>query len=590
MDAQGTNDVLSLLNQYASQFNAMAQDVLSKRRGGDDTANMFDPEKLQALLSGNVEVDTARLVKNQMDFMRKQTELWQQATRAMMGEKFEDVVKEDARDSRFAHSDWRENPVFNYLKQAYLINSQMLQGMIESMHFDDPKSEEQVKFYTRQYINSVSPTNYLLSNPEVCEEILRTNGQNMVKGIENFMRDLEQSPLEAFKITQTDINAFELGKDLAATPGEVVFQNELFQLIHYTPAKKQAIKTPVLFVPPFINKYYILDLGEQKSAVRGLLEDGFSVFMISWVNPGAELADYDFISYMHKGPLAAMDVVNTITGTPKVNLVGFCVGGTLSAMTAAYLRGRGDERIASLTLLTTLLDFSMPGEIGNYLSDDALPIMEKNAEIKGVYDGRILGLSFSLLRENNLFWSYFINNYLKGKDPAAFDILYWNSDATNITAACFKQYVRTTYWQNKLIEPGAVVIDDVPIDLSNIDMPVYFLSTLADHIVLWQGAYEGTRHVSGDTRFVLAGSGHLAGVINPPQGGKYPHWINQDLPETASAWFDGASKHEGSWWPDWYHWLKSQDATKTTAPVPGKHPDFPSLEAAPGSYVKKRLG
>ena len=590
MDAKDTNDVLSLLNQYANQFNAMAQEVLSKRRGGDETAAMFDPEKLHSLLSGNVEVDTARLIKTQMDFMRQQTELWQQATKAMMGEKFEDVVKEDSRDSRFSHTDWQENPVFNYLRQAYLINSKMLQGMVESMHFEDPKSEEQVKFYTRQYINSVSPTNYLLSNPEVCEEILRTNGQNMVKGIENFMRDLEQSPLEAFKITQTDINAFELGKDLATTPGQVVFQNELFQLIHYTPAKKQAIKTPVLFVPPFINKYYILDLDKKKSAVRGLLEAGFSVFMMSWVNPEADLADYDFVSYMHKGPLAAMDVVNTITKTPQVNLVGFCVGGTLSAMTAAYLRGKGDDRIASLTLLTTLLDFSAPGEIGNYLTEDALPIMEKNAEIKGVYDGRILGLSFSLLRENNLFWSYFINNYLKGKDPAAFDILYWNSDATNITAACFKQYIRTTYWENKLIEPGAVVIDDIPIDLANIDMPVYFLSTLADHIVLWQGAYQGTQHVSGDTRFVLAGSGHLAGVINPPEGGKYPHWINQGLPDTASAWFDGASKHEGSWWPDWYSWLKKQDAKKVTAPVPGKHPDFPALEAAPGSYVKKRLG
>ncbi len=590
MNADDNQDVLSLLNQYASQFNAMAQEVLSKRRSGDDTAAMFDPEKLQTLLRGKVDVDSARLMQTQMDFMRQQSQLWQQATRAMMGEKFEDIAKEDSRDTRFSHADWRENPVFNYLKQAYLINSKMLQGMVDAMQFSDPKSEEQVRFYTRQYINSVSPTNYLLSNPEVCEEILRTNGQNMVKGIENFMRDLEQSPLEAFKITQTDMSAFELGKDLATTPGDVVYQNELFQLIHYKPAKKQTIKTPVLFVPPFINKYYILDLDQRKSAVRGLLDAGFSVFMISWVNPGAELAGYDFTDYMHKGPIAAIDVVTTISKSPQVNLTGFCVGGTLSAMTAAYLRGKGDERIASLTLLTTLLDFSLPGEIGNYLTDDALPIMEKNAEIKGVYDGRILGLSFSLLRENNLFWSYFINNYLKGKDPAAFDILYWNSDATNITAACFKQYIRMTYWENKLIEPGTVVIDDVPIDLKKIDMPVYFLSTLADHIVLWQGAYEGTRHVSGDTRFVLAGSGHLAGVINPPEGGKYPHWINQQLPDSASEWFEGATKHEGSWWPDWYAWLKGHDATKTTAPVPGKHPDFPALEPAPGSYVKKRLG
>ncbi|WP_414829483.1 PHA/PHB synthase family protein [Alteromonas sp. H39] len=589
MDSQDQNDIIETLNKYAHQFNAMVHDVLSRKQSSEDTAAMFDPEKLMHLLSRDVEVDSAKLVKAQMDFMRQQTELWQQATKAMLGEKAHDVVTEDKEDRRFSHTDWHDNPVFSYLKQAYLINSQMLQGMIESMHFKDPKSAEQVKFYTRQYINSVSPTNYLLSNPEVCEEILKSKGQNMVKGIENFMRDLEQSPLEAFKITQTDMAAFTLGENLATTPGKVVYQNELIQLIHYQPKKTKTYSSPILFVPPFINKYYILDLDKRKSVVNGLLEEGHSVFMISWVNPGPELADRDFVSYMKEGPLEALDVVCDITGQDKVNMVGFCVGGTLLSMTAAYLRAKGDERIGSMTLLTTLLDFSEPGEVGNYLTDQALPIMEQNAEIKGVYDGRILGLSFSLLRENNLFWSYFINNYLKGKDPAAFDILYWNSDATNITAACFKQYIRTTYWENKLKDPGAVVIDGVPIDLSKIDMPVYFLSTLADHIVLWQGAYKGTQLVSGDTRFVLAGSGHLAGVINPTKTGKYPHWVNPDLPSDAAAWFDGATKHEGSWWPDWYRWLRLHDETTTTAPKPGKHKAYPGIEDAPGSYVMKRL-
>ncbi|WP_338024821.1 class I poly(R)-hydroxyalkanoic acid synthase [Alteromonas antoniana] len=589
MDSQDQNDIIETLNKYAHQFNAMVHDVLSRKQSSEDTAAMFDPEKLMHLLSRDVEVDSAKLVKTQMDFMRQQTELWQQATKAMLGEKAQDVVTEDKADRRFSHTDWHDNPVFSYLKQAYLINSQMLQGMIESMHFKDPKSAEQVKFYTRQYINSVSPTNYLLSNPEVCEEILKSKGQNMVKGIENFMRDLEQSPLEAFKITQTDMAAFTLGENLATTPGKVVYQNDLIQLIHYQPQKTKTYSSPILFVPPFINKYYILDLDERKSVVNGLLEEGHSVFMISWVNPGPELADRDFVSYMKEGPLEALDVVCEITGQDKINMVGFCVGGTLLSMTAAYLRAKGDERIRSMTLLTTLLDFSEPGEVGNYLTDQALPIMEKNAEIKGVYDGRILGLSFSLLRENNLFWSYFINNYLKGKDPAAFDILYWNSDATNITAACFKQYVRTTYWENKLKDPGAVVIDGIPIDLSKIDMPVYFLSTLADHIVLWQGAYKGTQLVSGDTRFILAGSGHLAGVINPTKTGKYPHWVNPELPADAAAWFDGATKHEGSWWPDWYRWLRLHDETTTTAPKPGKHKSYPALEDAPGSYVMKRL-
>lgn len=589
MQQSNDDDILDTLNQYAHQFNAMVKEILTRNANSSETAAMFDPAKLQQFISGSVEVDTAKLVENQIEFMRQQTELWQQATKAMLGEKATVVAEEAPGDKRFAHSDWRDNPVFSYLKQAYLINSKMLQGMLDTMKFEDPKSAEQVKFYTRQYINSVSPTNYLLSNPEVCEEILKTKGQNMIHGIENFMRDLEKSPIEAFKITQTDNTAFELGGNLANTPGSVVYQNALIQLIHYTPKHQQTYARPILFVPPFINKYYILDLESRKSMVNGLLNAGYSVFMISWVNPDASLADYDFVSYMKLGPLAALDAVTAITGQDKVNLVGFCVGGTLLSMASAYLRAKGDERIGSVTLLTTLLDFSEPGEIGNYLTDEALPMLEQNADIKGVYDGRILGLSFSLLRENNLFWSYFINNYLKGKDPAAFDILYWNGDATNITAACFKQYIHNTYWENKLKDPGGIEIDGIAIDLSNIDVPVYFLATLADHIVLWQGAYKGTQLVGGDKRFVLAGSGHLAGVINPPEKGKYPHWVNDTLDVDPARWFDNATKVEGSWWPDWYQWLQGQNADKVTAPQPGQADDFPIIEDAPGSYVKRRL-
>ena len=589
MEQQDTHEILETLTQYADQFNSMVREVLAQRMGATDTSSMFDASKLQHLLSQKVEIDPAKLMNTQMEFIRQQTELWQEATKAMMGEQAHSVISEEKGDRRFSHTDWQENPVFNYLKQAYLINSKMLQGMVGSMKFNDPKAEEQVKFYTRQYINSVSPTNYLLSNPEVCEEILKTKGQSLIKGIENFMSDLEHSPIEAFKITQTDMSAFTPGENLAATPGQVVYQNEVMQLIHYTPKKAKTYARPVLYVPPFINKFYILDLDETKSAVGGLLNDGFSVFMISWVNPDRSLADHDFTDYMKKGPIEAIDVVCDITNQDKVNLTGFCVGGTLSAMAAAYLRGKGDERLGSLTLYTTLLDFSEPGEVGAYLSEDILPILERNADIKGVYDGRILALSFSMLRENNLFWSYFINNYLKGQDPAAFDILYWNSDSTNIPAECFKQYLRWSYFENKLVQPGAIVIDDVPIDLGNIDIPVYSLAAVADHIVLWQSAYNSAKHLGGDVRFVLAGSGHIAGVINPKDTGKYPHWINDDLSGDAATWFEGAEKVEGSWWPDWYAWMLEQDNTQVTSPKPGKHKDYPAIEAAPGSYVKKTL-
>lgn len=597
------NEVLAYIEKYATVFNAMAQQVLSRTgQAAEGTSNqaipgMFDPQKLSSLLNGDIKVDSNKLIQQQMHYMQKQAELWQEASKAMMGQHLSEQQNEHAQnetsakktDRRFTHGDWEENPVFHYIKESYLVNSDMLSNMIDAIEFSDEKAAKQAKFFTRQYVNSLSPSNFVLTNPEVCEEILKSKGQNLVKGMENFLEDLEKSPLEAFKMRQTDGSAFQLGENLANTPGKVVFQNELMQLIHYTPSQEKHHQIPVLITPPFINKYYVLDLDEKKSMVRGLLNAGYSVFMISWVNPSAELAECDFTDYMHLGPITAIETIKNISKQKKVNLTGFCVGGTLLAMTVAYLRAKGDESVASLTFLTTLIDFSDPGEVGNYFSEDMLPMVEQNAEMKGVFDGRIIGMSFSLLRENSLFWSFFIDNYLKGKDPAPFDILYWNSDATNIPAACFKQYLRNTYWENKLREPGAIVIDGVPIDVGKIDVPCYFLSTVADHIVLWKGAYEGTKLVSGDCRFVLAGSGHLAGVINPIEGGKYPHWINDELPDCAQEWFEGANEQVGSWWPDWHKWMKATSGRKVTALQVGESADYPPIMDAPGDYVLKRI-
>ena len=591
--AEAQGEVMKYLEQFSALFNNMAQEALARGLQGDSSgpspSPMFDAQKFQELLSSGVEVDTAKLLTQQMAFMERQTELWQNASKAMMGEKVEPIVSEPKGDKRFKDSDWSDNPVFSYLKQAYLLNAEMMQSTVDAMKFPDEKTSEQVKFYTRQYLSSVAPGNYVLTNPEVCREILATKGENLARGAENFLRDLERSPLEAFRITQSDDSAFEVGGNLATTPGKVVFQNELIQLIHYAPSTEQVYKRPILFTPPFINKYYILDLDERKSLMRWLLDQGHAVFMISWVNPDASLAHIDFGDYMKLGPLAALDVVQAITGADKVNMVGFCIGGTLLAMAAAYLKVRGDKRINSLTFLTTLLDFSEPGELGNYLSDQLLPLIEQSVEEKGVFDGRILGLSFSLLRENSLFWSYFINNYLKGKDPVAFDILYWNNDSTNLPAAAFQQYVESTYCDNQLKEPGGVTVDDVAIDLSTIDCPSYFLATANDHIVLWQGAYQGAKLLSGPTRFVLAGSGHLAGVINPAEEGKYPHWLNGDWPQEADAWLADAEQQDGSWWPDWDQWLGSISGDKVKAKKPGRSKKYPALEDAPGSYVKVRL-
>jgi len=591
MEQQDKEQFEAMLEHYAKTFSELVHQTLSaENKGALNFADlMFDTKRYEQLLASAVQVDTSKLMQNQMQFMQKQTALWEQASKAMMGERAHSVVEEERGDKRFSHEDWQKNPVFNYLKQSYLLNSELMKNTVEALTFADSKAAEQARFYTRQYVNSVSPTNSAFTNPEVCDAILQSNGQNLLKGMQNFIEDLEKSPVEAFKITQTDASAFEIGKDLAATPGQVVFKNEFIELIHYTPVTEKQFATPVLITPPFINKYYILDMDERKSMVRWLLSEGYAVFIISWVNPDVSLRDKDFVDYMKGGPLTALDVVTDITKAKKVNMVGWCVGGTLLSLASAHLRAKGDERINSVTLLTTLLDFSKPGELGNYMSAQTFPLLEQSASIKGIFDGRILGLSFSLLRENNLFWSFFIKNYLKGEDPAAFDILYWNSDATNLTAACFKQYLEFTYIENQLQEPGKIVIDDIAIDLANMDMPCYFLTTLADHIVLWDGAYTGTKLVSGPARFVLAGSGHLAGVINPVKDGKYPHWLNDELPENAEEWFEGAQKVEGSWWPDWHQWMSKQSGRKRAAWQVGEHPDYPALYAAPGEYVKKRL-
>ncbi|MFT5706195.1 MAG: polyhydroxyalkanoate synthase [Oceanospirillaceae bacterium] len=587
-DSEST--VLEYIEQFSELFNQQLQDVLSKSLNPQAASamNPVDAEQFSELLT-SANVDTAKLVTEQMDFMNQQMKLWQSATKAMLGEKVEPVIREAKGDHRFKDQEWSQSPVYSYIKQAYLLNSKMLHNMVDSLEFADPKVAEQVKFYTRQYINASSPTNSILTNPEVCREILESKGQNLVDGMQNFMRDLQRSPADAFSITQTDSNAFTLGEDIAATPGKVVYQNEFIQLIHYTPVTKSVYKKPILITPPFINKYYILDLDHKKSLVRWLVEQGYSVFIISWVNPDASFAAKDFTDYMKQGPLAALDVVQEITNSDKVNMVGWCVGGTLLATAAAYIRAQGDERINSLTFLTTLLDFEEPGEVGVYLSEKNLPMIEKAADEKGYFDGRVLGLGFSMLRENNLFWSYFVNNYLKGKDPAPFDLLYWNSDPTNFPAAAFKQYLQNTYFNNCLREEGGFVIDDIGIDLAKIDVPCYFLSTIADHIVPWQGSYKGAHLVSGPTRFVLSGSGHLAGVINPPEGGKYPHWISDELGDTPEQWFTAAQKHEHSWWPNWHEWLAQQSGKKVKARQPGAKKGFAAIEDAPGSYVKVRL-
>lgn len=591
LENEDLNKLQNYLSIYADAFSGLAQQALNGglSMGQPNTAKImpFDVGKLKSLFGDTSKVDMQKLLETQVALMQQHGELWQNASKALMGIHTQATISEAAGDRRFGDSEWNDNPVYSYIKQAYLLNSAMLTNMVESIQFDDDKQAEQARFYTRQYINSVSPTNMALSNPEVCREILKSKGENLMRGVDNFMRDLKQSPKEALKITQCDPHAFALGANLAMTPGKVVFQNELIQLIQYQASTKKVYQAPIILVPPFINKFYIMDLAPGKSLVEWLVEQGHTVFMVSWVNPGAELAEIRFEDYVSKGVVTAVDVVEEISGQPTINAAGYCVGGTVLAVAQAWMRGQGDQRIGSCTFFTTLMDFSEPGELSAYLSEEMLTTLEKHSETKGIFDGRIVALSFNLLRENSLFWSYFVNNYLKGKDPAAFDILYWNSDSTNLPAATFGYYLRKFYLQNELVA-GKIEIQGKSVDLAAIDSPSYFLSTVADHIVPWQAAFRSSRYLSGRVKFVLGGSGHVAGVINHPDAQKYSYWSNDRPCPDAQAWQAGAEEVKGSWWPDWEAWLSGQSQSQVTARKLGSETN-PAAEDAPGSYVKVRI-
>lgn len=590
MNSSEQAEVLQHMEKFGDVLNNLTHNLLLRLLSGKklEVNPLLNTDRMMGMLSRSVKVDPGDVLQKQLSFMEKQLNLWQNAAKAMTGGDFDSIVEEAKGDGRFVDEEWKQNPFFNFIKQSYLLNAELLQQTVDSLEFKDNKLSQQLKFYTRQYINSLSPSNYILTNPEICREILETKGDNLAKGIDNFIRDLESSPFEALKVNQVDVNAFTVGETLAYTPGKVIYENELIQLIQYSPATEQVYQVPLLIIPPFINKYYILDLDEKKSLVRWLVDQGYSVFMVSWVNPDAELAVKTIEDYMRDGVIAAVDVVESVTEESKINVVGYCVGGTLLGITQSYMQSHKDYRIKTLTFLTTLFDFSEPGELGNYISEQSLPLIEQFTNNKGYFDGRVLSVSFSLLRENNLFWSFFVNNYLKGKDSIPFDILYWNSDSTNIPRDIFLYYLHNMYVENNLIKDGGIEVAGTPIHLGDINVPCYFLATASDHIVLWSAAYRSARCVSGKVRFVLAGSGHVAGVVNPAEKGKYPYWINSEMPESHQEWQLGATQKDSSWWKDWDRWLKSRSGGKVAGREPGTE-KFPVIDEAPGRYVKVRL-
>jgi polyhydroxyalkanoate synthase subunit PhaC len=523
----------------------------------------------------------------QARLMQDQFQLWQHGLRAMAGEAVEPLVTPARSDRRFNDEAWTSEPYYLAIMQQYLLFSRMVEELIENLELE-PGQKRNLAFYARQMLNAMAPTNFATTNPEVMRRTVETRGQNLVDGLARLREDLANSA-EGLNVTMTDRSAFEVGKNIAVTPGSVVYENELIQLIQYTPTTEEVFKTPLLIIPPWINKYYILDLRQDNSMVKWLVDQGHTVFLISWRNPGPEQRDITWADYMQLGPIDAMGAIEQATGEKSVNLLSYCVGGTLAASTVAYLTStRRGRKVKSATYMTTLQDFRDPGEIGVFLTEPVLQGIEAKMERDGYLDGRVMAFSFNLLRENDLFWSFYINNYLKGDMPAPFDLLYWNTDGTNLTAGTHIWYLRHLYLENRLVQPGGIELDGVKIDLRKVSTPSYFLSTREDHIAKWNSTYYGALLPKGPVKFVLGGSGHIAGVVNPPSRNKYGYWTNDELPETHEEWLAGAEQHEGSWWPHWQAWMTENGYADAEKLVPARQPgdgELEILEPAPGRYV-----
>ncbi len=534
--------------------------------------------------------DPNRLVQAQVELWQQYMKLWQVTAQRMMGQTVEPVAEPARGDKRFNDPAWKDEVVFDYLKQSYLLTARWLQGTIKEVEGVDDKTARKVDFYTRQFIDAVSPSNFAMTNPQVVKATVESKGENLLKGLQNLLGDLERGKGNLL-IRQTDMDAFKVGGNVATSPGKVVYQNDIIQLIQYAPATEEVYEIPLLIVPPWINKFYILDLKPENSFIKWATEQGYTVFVVSWVNPDERLAKMSFEDYMHQGPLAALDAIEKATGQRKASAIGYCIGGTLMAATLAYMAARNDDRIVACTFFTAQVDFSEPGELGVFIDEDQLASVEEMMSKKGYLEGSEMATTFNMLRANDLIWSFVVNNYLMGKDPFPFDLLYWNADATRMPAAMHSYYLRNMYQKNLLSQPGGIVLDNVPIDLRNIRIPVYIQAGKEDHIAPVRSVYKATQLFSGPVRFMLAGSGHIAGVVNPPRNKKYQHWLNETdkNPPTLAEWQAGAKEFPGSWWNDWDKWLSALSGPKVPARVPGTA-GLPAIEDAPGSYVKVRSG
>jgi polyhydroxyalkanoate synthase subunit PhaC len=531
--------------------------------------------------------DPNKLAAAQTQLLRDQLQLWHRTTRRFLGETTTPVATPAKGDYRFRDVAWEENVLFDYIKQAYLLNSRWLQQRVQDADGLDKHTHRKVDFYTRQFIDAMAPSNFVATNPLVLRETVESGGDNLLRGMTNLLKDLEEGGGQ-LRISQTDMEAFTIGGNIAATPGKVVYQTDLMQLIQYEPTSVQVYRRPLLIIPPWINKYYILDLRPTNSFVRWATNQGHTVFIISWVNPNESHAHKGFEHYMKEGPLAALDAMQKCTGSRQANVIGYCLGGTLLAITLAYMAAKGDTRVRSAAYFASFVDFSDTGEMSVFIDEEQLTQLDERMNGRGYFEGRDMASTFNMLRANDLIWSFVINNYLLGKDPFPFDLLYWNSDSTRMPAAMHSFYLRHMYHENRLVKPGGITIDGVPLDVTKITQPSFIVGTREDHIVPWKTVYRATQLYNAPTQFILAASGHIAGVVNPPAANKYAHWVNPETPSDPEAWLAAANQAEGSWWPEWATWVRQFTGGKVPARKPGDG-KLPVLENAPGSYVMKKV-
>jgi polyhydroxyalkanoate synthase len=530
-----------------------------------------------------------KLAQSQMNLVWDYFSLWQHSMFRFTGLTTVPVAAPAKGDNRFKDAEWEQHFLFDFIKQSYLITARHVHDAVGNVEGLSDNSRKKVNFFTRQFIDALSPSNFAITNPEVFRETVKSHGQNLLKGFNNLLRDIDEGDGK-LRVKMTDASAFELGRNVATTPGKVVFQNEMIQLLQFNPTTAQQFARPLLIIPPWINKYYILDLREKNSFIKWATDQGHTVFVVSWVNPDATLAEKGFDDYLSEGSLAAIDAVCRQTGSPDINLIGYCLGGTLAAATLAYSAAKKDKRVASATFFVALMDFSLPGELGVFIDEQQVSWLEKQMSEKGYLEGSTMATTFNMLRSNDLIWSFVVNNYLMGKEPFPFDLLFWNSDSTRMPSKMHSYYLRNMYVDNKLKDPGALTLLGTPIDLTRIKIPTYFISTVEDHIAPWKSTYLGARLMRGPVRFVLGGSGHIAGIVNPPAANKYCYWTKDGkaLPADADAWFAGAEQHQGSWWSDWQQWVAALNGDEM---VPARNPakgKLKPLEDAPGSFVKRR--